>query len=110
MKPNKMAAVRELLSVNPSATPGEIVALLAKQKIQISEGVASNYKSVIKGGKRRKKGRKARALASSAATTIQAPANGSSSHGLEPAVMDLLKAGKELGWKKVRSIVELIDG
>jgi arginine repressor len=112
MKQNKMAAVRELLSSNPDATPTEIVAALAKQKIEINEGVASNYKSVIKAGAKRK-GKKGRRVAAPATSSEpeQAPAPispVSRKTGLDPAVVDLLKAGKALGWDKVRSIVELM--
>ena len=107
-----MAAVRELLSANPDATPTEIVAVLAKQKIIISEGVASNYKSVIKSGAKRK-GKKSRKVAAKVmgAEPEQAPVRISAvtrNTGLDPAVVDLLKAGKALGWDKVRSIVELM--
>ncbi|CAN5155761.1 hypothetical protein BH10PLA2_BH10PLA2_28070 [soil metagenome] len=109
---NKMAAVRELLSSNPDATPPEIVAALKKQKIEISEGVASNYKSVIKAGPKRskKKGRKVAAKITVAEPEL-APAPISRTTrktGLDPAVVDLLKAGKTLGWDKVKSIVELM--
>lgn len=116
-KPNKMAAVREILSANPNASPGEIVSALASKKLKISIGVASNYKSVIRAGARKspRKAAKIRASKSYAPTqpaTSQLPAapstNGSACHGLEPAVVELLKAGKSLGWKKVRSIVDLM--
>ena len=112
MKQNKMAAVRELLTSNPEATPTEIVAALAKQKIVISEGVASNYKSVIKAGAKRskKKGRKVAAkLTAAEPELVRAPISAVTRRtGLDPAVVDLLKAGKALGWDKVRSIVELM--
>lgn len=107
MKTNKMAAVRAVLKSNPGATASEIVTALGKQKIKISVGVATNYKSVIKGGKKRKK---KRAKAAPALATVQAvPSANGSNHGLDPKVVAFLKAGKQLGWKKVRSIVELID-
>ncbi|CAN5267080.1 hypothetical protein BH10PLA2_BH10PLA2_00990 [soil metagenome] len=109
---NKMAAVRELLSSKPDATPTEIVAALAKQKMQISEGVASNYKSVIKAGPKRakKKGRKVAArMAAEQPELAPAPiSRATRKTGLDPAVVDLLKAGKTLGWDKVKSIVELM--
>ncbi len=119
MKHSKMAAVRELLSCNPDASPAEIVTRLAKKKLAISEGVASNYKSVIKSGAKRKgkKSKKAKRVALAGAVPVQkaaqvresAPAsNGAKSHGLDPNVIGLLKAGRTLGWKKVQSIVELM--
>jgi hypothetical protein len=117
MKPNKMAAVRELLGTNPDITPDEIVAALAKQKIQITTGVASNYKSVIKSGAKRgkkKRGRKAAGRVASsestpaAAAPVKAASNGSHASGLEPSLVELLKAGQSLGWEKVRSIADLM--
>ncbi len=110
MKQNKMAAVREILSTNPDASPADIVSLLAKQGIKITIGVASNYKSVIKSGAKRGKGKKRRAVKEAApAARVVASTNGSGAHGLEPAVVELLKAGKSLGWKKVQSIVDLMS-
>ncbi|CAN5512695.1 hypothetical protein BH10PLA2_BH10PLA2_09720 [soil metagenome] len=116
MKQNKMAAVRVLLGTNPDITPDEIVAALAKQKIQITTGVASNYKSVIKSGAKRgkKKGRKAagRVASIESIPTLAAPvkvtSNGSHASGLEPSLVELLKAGQSLGWEKVRSIADLM--
>jgi hypothetical protein len=112
MKANKMAAVRELLSANPDITPDEIVSALAKQKIKINAGVASNYKSLIKSGakKTKKKGRKiATKAAPTAAETTAAPNSTiTQKTGLEPDVIGLLKAGQTLGWKKVRAITELM--
>jgi hypothetical protein len=102
---SKMAAVRAILSKNPKATPTEIVAILAKQKMKMSEGVASNYKSIIKNKRKRRKKNKGAPVA----VAMEATA-GPEAHGLEPAVVDLLKAGKELGWNKVRSIAELMEG
>jgi hypothetical protein len=112
MKANKMAAVREVLSTNPDASPVEIVEILAKKDIEISVGVASNYKSVIKSGGKsgRKKKRKSKKQAEASSTPQKAVStNGTVSHGLEPAVVELLKVGKSLGWKKVQSIVELMS-
>ena len=113
MKQNKMAAVREILSTNPDASPAEIVSILGKQNIRITIGVASNYKSVIKSGAKRgrKKNRAAKKVAPAAAVAahVVASTNGAAAHGLEPAVVELLKAGKTLGWKKVQSIVELMS-
>ena len=112
MKTNKMAAVRELLSANPDIGPDEIVGALAKQKIKITTGVASNYKSVIKSGAKRgkKKGRRAAAKSSPMATvpTATPVSNSTSKTGLDPDVISLLKAGQTLGWKKVRAITELM--
>jgi hypothetical protein len=102
---SKMAAVRAILKENPALTASEIVTALARQKIKISEGVASNYKSVIKAKLKRRKKR----MAVAAAAEPIAVTGESGSHGLEPALVELLKAGKELGWGKVRSIVELMD-
>jgi hypothetical protein len=111
MKQNKMAAVREVLNTNPDASPAEIVDLLGKQNIKITIGVASNYKSVIKSGAKRGNRKKRRAAKVAAAPAAQevASSNGSGAHGLEPAVVELLKAGKSLGWKKVQSIVDLMS-
>jgi hypothetical protein len=111
MKQNKMAAVREVLTTNPDASPAEIVELLGKQNIKITIGVASNYKSVIKSGAKRgnRKKRRAARVASAPAAQEVASTNGSGAHGLEPAVVELLKAGKSLGWKKVQSIVDLMS-
>ena len=113
MKQNKMAAVREILSKNPDASPADIVSLLAKQNIKITIGVASNYKSVIKSGakrgNRKKRGAAKAKVAAAPVVRIVASTNGSGAHGLEPAVVELLKAGKSLGWKKVQSIVDLMS-
>ena len=113
MKQNKMAAVREILSTNPDASPADIVSLLAKQNIKITIGVASNYKSVIKSGAKRGNRQEARRRQSQSsaapAVRVVASTNGSGAHGLEPAVVELLKAGKSLGWKKVQSIVDLMS-
>ena len=111
MRQNKMAAVREILSTNPDATPAEIVSLLAKQSIKITIGVASNYKSVIKSGAKRgnRKKRGTAKVAAAPVARVVASTNGSGAHGLEPAVVELLKAGKSLGWKKVQSIVDLMS-
>ncbi len=116
-KPNKMAAVKAFLSTNPTATATQIAAGLAKQKIRISVGVASNYKSVIKSGskraRRKKAGRKGPATTPRplvAKTTASASSNGSAGHGLAPEVKELLKAGRSLGWKQVKSIVDLMLG
>jgi hypothetical protein len=104
---SKMAAVREILSTNPQATPSEIVALLAKQKLKISENVAANYKSVIN---RRLEHRKRRfGAVSTIAPTASVESIPKSATGLDPAVVDLLKAGKELGWDKVRTIADLMN-
>jgi hypothetical protein len=83
--------------------PNEIVAALAKQKIRISEGVASNYKSVIK-----RKLKKKRSTAEAVPVETQAAAV-SQATVLDPALVDLLKAAKELDWGQVRSIAELMD-
>jgi hypothetical protein len=113
MKQNKMAEVREHLSINPSASPPEIVATLTKKKVAITIGVASNYKSVIKSGAKRKS-KKAKKPAAATNTAALAPggpsSNGAGKHGLDPDVIELLKAGRTLGWKKVQSIVELMVG
>jgi hypothetical protein len=105
MTQNKMAAVRAVLSANPDAKPKDIVEALARQRIQISEGVASNYKSVIRSAaKRGKKGkRKARTIGAVATS----PSNGAT-HSLDPSLRALLQAGKSLGWDKVKSIAELM--
>jgi hypothetical protein len=112
MMQNKMAAVRELLSSNSDATPVEIVAALAKQKIRITTGVASNYKSVINSGAKhsKKKGRRVAAkVMAPESELVHAPISAiTRKTGLDPTVVDLLKAGKALGWDKVRSIVELM--
>jgi hypothetical protein len=111
MKQNKLVAVREFLSAHPDASPAKIVAALTKKKLAITIGVASNYKSVIKSGAKRK-GKKANKP--TAATQPKAPAqirpssNGTGKHGLDPSVIELLKAGRTLGWKKVQSIVDLM--
>jgi hypothetical protein len=113
-KPNKMAAVREVLSANADATPDEIVAALAKQNLKISASVASNYKSVIKSGSKRKTSKKGPGRKSPAPSTKPLPVaaadatNGSAGHGLSPEVIELLKAGRAIGWKRVRSIVDLM--
>jgi hypothetical protein len=110
MKQNKMEAVRQLLAANPAATPDEIVAALALKKIKITNGVASNYKSVIRAGAKKKR-KSAKARKHSAAEIPSLPtqsANGEAHHGLDPAVVDLLKAGRAMGWKKVRAIVEIM--
>jgi hypothetical protein len=111
MKQNKMAAVREILATNPDATPAEIVSSLASQNLEISLGVASNYKSVIKSGVRGgpKKERKPRAGAPVAIRPTPGK-NGAKILDLDPAIVSLLKAGKSLGWKRVRSIVDLMQG
>lgn len=103
---SKMAAVRALLSANPKATPSEIVAALAKQKMIISEGVASNYKSVIRNKRKRRK-KRAMAAALEAPVVMAQPEPEIS--GLDPAMLELLKAGKHLGWKQVRSIAEMME-
>ncbi len=114
MKHNKMAAVRKILSANPNTSPNEIVAALAKQKIKITTGVASNYKSVIRAGVKKAASKaqasKAQAPKKPAASKPHAApsTNGSGSHGLEPGVIEILKAGRSLGWKKVQAIVDLM--
>ena len=117
MKTNKMAAVRELLATNPDISPDEIVKALGKQKIRITAGVASNYKSVIKNSSKRgkKKGRRAKVawaaesegLTLATALPVKA-SSGAHASGLDADVVGLLKAGQKLGWKKVRSIAELM--
>ena len=89
MKQNKMAAVRKILSANPSVSPNEIVIALAKQRIRITTGVASNYKSVIRAGVKKAASKaqasKAQAPKKPAASKPHAApsTNGSGSHGLE---------------------------
>ena len=114
-KPNKMAAVKAFLSTNPTATAPQIAAGLAKQKIKISVGVASNYKSVIKSGSKRARRKKAALKAPAtnlkpqvAKTAASASSNGFAGHGLAPEVKELLKAGRSLGWKQVKSIADLM--
>jgi hypothetical protein len=114
MKLNKMAAVRKILSANPSVSPNEIVSALAKQKMKITTGVAANYRSVIR-AEAKKAAPKAQASEPQAPKKPAAPkphaapsSNGSGSHGLEPGVVEILKAGRSLGWKKVQSIVDLM--
>jgi hypothetical protein len=114
MKLNKMAAVRKILSANPNASPNEIVSALTKQKMKIAIGVASTYKSVIRAGAKKSTpkahARKAQASKKPAASKPQAApsTNGSGSHGLDPSVVEILKAGRSLGWKTVKSIVDLM--
>jgi hypothetical protein len=115
-KPNKMAFVRAFLSAHPDASATEIVSGLAKQKIKISVGVASNYKSVIKSRSKRLGRKKTPAPKAPATgfksrlvkTKLSASANGSAAPVLPPQVMELLKAGRALGWKQVKSIVDLM--
>jgi hypothetical protein len=103
MKQSKMAAVREVLSTNPDAKPNDIVAALAEQKIKISDGVASSYKSVIRSaGKRNVK------KTSKLAVPKAEPGANGKSHGLDPNLVDLLKIGKSIGWSKVKSLAELM--
>ena len=110
MKQNKMAAVRQLLAGNPKATPDEIVSALAAKKIKITHGVASNYKSVIRAGakKKRKQTKPVKASGAKIPASPAPSANGAARHGLDPAVVSLLKAGRAMGWKNVRAIVELM--
>jgi len=111
MKTNKMAAVRELLKSNPDATAKDIVSALTKQKIKISEGVASNYKSVIRASeKKAKKATKAPASAAPALQVSPKQAPSRNGHGLDPELVELLKLGRTMGWDKVRAIADLVDG
>jgi hypothetical protein len=114
MKQNKMAAVRQVLATNPNASPNEIVSALAKKKIKITTGVISNYKTVIRAGVK-KAAPKAQASKPQAPKKPAAPkphaapsTNGSGSHGLEPGLVEILKAGRSLGWKKVQAIADLM--
>jgi hypothetical protein len=105
---SKMAAVRAVLEANPRAMPDDIVEALAKQKMAISESMASNYKSTIKKQRRR---RKKRAVVEAAQVTAPVAAQAAAPpapSGLDPALLELLKAGKELGWGQVRSIAKLM--
>lgn len=106
---SKMAAVRAILSENPHVTPAEIVTILRKQKITISEGVASNYKSVIKRSNRRKKRKAAPVLEAVPAAAQKTDAGIAVGNGLDPALVEILKAGKALGWKQVRSIADFMS-
>lgn len=55
---SKMQAVREVLEQKPDASPTEIVAgVQAAHGIEMTPAMASNYKSVVKGGGK-KKGKK----------------------------------------------------
>jgi hypothetical protein len=114
MKQNKMATVRQVLITNPNISPDEIVSDLAKQEIKITTGMVSNYKSVIRAGAKKvaPKTQASKPQASKKPTVPKpqpAPStNGSGAHGLQPGVVEILKAGRSLGWKKVQSIVDLM--
>jgi hypothetical protein len=90
---------------NPNAKPSEIVETLAKQRITITEGVASNYQSVIRS--KAKGDRKRRSKPGILAASVTAATNGTI-HGFDPVLVEHLKVGRSLGWDRVRSVAELM--
>ena len=93
---SKMAGVRQILAVNPTATGSEISKLMKSQfRMSMNPKVAGTYRYHIQKAARRNQRKAVRAVAGAQGLP-----------GKTDGLDFLLRAAEKLGWKRVKEIVD----